>query len=1352
MKKPYEIIKLDRYTGKIQQPTLLLMKRSGEIIGKISNYRNWNISLVGNGIDEINFEVHKSYNGKQCVLWNDLIDLKIVEVDKFGRFEISVDYTDNTETVKSVHGISLEAELAQVPLYGFHVNDDDAMSNEITEFNQFDFDNKKFIPTVFYNPNDPKHSLLHRVLADKAPHWSIGDVTPYIALNENSNPEEVSSFQRTYTVDGDSIYDFLTGTVAKESNVIFIFDTLHRIINCYSLCNCIEQETGNIKSASIGEDTMVCVSKTKLANEFTISSNKDNVKNCFRVEGGDDNITDMVRAVNMNGSNYINIFSNLQYDDMSDDLSRKLKQYQSDFSEQEPSYIGENGIYPRLCKKYEELSYYKSGMMPDVEIKETTAEEQYNKILSQLDNESPNHIAVGVSSVNNYNDNLFIGITNNIEALSQILIDYRYKVSIIENSASYDSRKKQWKGNLQVKRTIDETDCFPKTPDDINKRITVDVNDDTLLFAKQKIEKALSKGSMLDIDFDIAEMDNDTELYDYFNQYSLNRLKSFNDGYNSCISILTTLGLATTGIESDHPVRFEIYDKYKHILDIVEDIYKNRQAQVEKINGEIVSIKKEQEDFQKKWNFKEYLGEQLYKEYCSYRREDTYKNDNYVSDGKSTAECLKITKKLIEAATEEAKKACVLQRTLSTSMNNLFALPEFEPLYEKFSLFNYIRVRTDDEILKLRIIGIQFDGDTFDKIQVTFSEQIESIDGKTDDTASIIKQAQSMSGSYPSTALQAKKGADAKNIVSDIYNIGLNAAKAMITNSDNNEVTITQSGIICKRMDDEGFYGEKQIRITGNMFVFTRNNWQSVELAVGETTFIDPENPNEQKQAYGIIAENIVGKLMVTERMYIGNKDGSVLITGNGIVIKRGTISWGNDEYGVNAPKISDIDGLNEFKNKVNAALTGSATTEIGSNYIISPKIGGGYLFIKDKRTTNNTKISVEINPNGTNFSGHNANYVFNITKDGNIIMGVSNNGDGYFNGEIEANKGHIGGVNGWNIERGKISSSSNSKIELNSNNGKISASYTYHNENSERIAEISEGSFLLHYDNNEMGRIHSALWANTQNKGMAIYCKPESKFLVIGHDNILGDGSYTPDIVINNGLNYNGKAVPVQILSDSYVQNKLYFNNTCHLSGSTSGMYCNEMFGINGVPTLGFALTVNGTGLIKGDLRCTAQTGVNMVHAYVQNSTHIGALAVNENQFGLWDVTHNRWLIKIEDDGQVKLHKSAFDTGSDKRLKSNIKNTNVDNALYQILSINHKEFTFKKTGKYKDIGYIAQELEKINPQMIIAPDNEGDFYYVDSFYLEAIITKAIQEFHKEYSDTIEDLNIRIKELENKIF
>ena len=1600
MSSPYDIIKIDKYTRKIQQPNLLLMNRSGKIIGKIGKYDNWNISLVGNGMDEIKFKVQKYYDGKKCPIWDDLIDLKIVEVNKFGRFEISVEYTDRTETVKSIHGISLETELAQIPLYEFHVNDDEATSVEITEFNKSDFNKGKFIPTVFYNEKDKEHSLLHRVLADKAPHWSIGIVTPYISLSEESQPEESSKFQRTYTVDGDSIYDFLTGTVAQESNVIFVFDTIHRIINCYSLCDCIDQETGNVWASSIGMDTTIFASKTKLANEITISSNKNGVKNCFRIEGGDDVITDMVRAVNMNGSNYINVFSNLQYDDMSQELSTRLKDYQYDYSAQEEKYIGENGIYPRLCKKYEELSYYESEMMPAVDIKETTAEEQYNEIVKQLDISNEGHMTVGVSSTN-YTNDLFIGVTNNVEAIAQILIDSRYNVSVIEDSTSYDSIKKHWKGNFLVKRSTDETDYFPKTSEDINKKIEIAIDDSELLFARQKIEKALSKGSMLDIDFDIAKM-TDKEIHDYFDLYSLNRLKSFYDGYNSCISILTTMGMSTTGLDTDSPVRVEIYDIYKHRLDIVEEVYTKRKLQVEKINHELSSIKKEQSDFQEQWNFKKYLGDELYKEYCSYRREDTYRNDNYISDGLSTSECLTKAKELIEAATQEAKKACVLQRTISTSLNNLFALPEFEPLYDKFSLFNYIRIRTEDEILKLRIIGIEFDGNSIDQIQVTFSDQIESIDGSIDDTASILKQAENMSSSYSSTVLQAKKGEDAKNIVSDIYNTGLNAAKAMITNSDNNEITITQSGIICRRMDDEGYYGEKQIRIIGNMIVFTKNNWQSVELAIGETTFLDPEG--NSKQAYGIIAENIVGKFLVSEHAYIGNEDGSVEITGNGIVIKKGTISWDN----VNSPKIDNIDGLqqsltsikgslnqidgriqtysqpenpkdpdespetswsdedderhkgdvwintetgivsvftkvgsiydwvetqdenlkalaqskaqiftnksatitegykigdlwilenddvisgykkgtilvakenagadniftedhwrkatvkdasdalqdvqdisndskvtpsekqslrltwfniiseyasitalankynveyinykntyeslnsylenllnvnylnktsdiikkdfdeyfnnyysmrdliqksidtaskkyvddsindvskdiSDFKSKVNHAFMGDSTTSIGSDYVISPKIAAKYLYVT------NDNYSVEIDPRHGSSNTLN-NYLFCIReKNSNSpIMSVNTSGNGYFKGEIEALKGKIGG---WNINENILSSSgSRGTINIDANKNSISTI------SSSRKVVLESGSLTLYDNDYSMCKIHSTEWRDTNIKGSGIWCNESGKFLVLGHDYKSGDGSYTADIIINNGLNLNGKTVPVQILSDTYLRENLYFTDTYYLTGTSSSIYCNTNLGTAGNVYIGninygHKLNVDGTGFINGDLYCNAPISGGMVHTVVDNGYHKGALVVNGDYFGIWDFKYGNWMIHINKNGEV----TTATTLSDKRLKSNIKKSSVNNALEQILAINHREFIFNQNNKYHDIGYIAQELESINPLMVIHPDNEKDFYYVDSFYLEAIITKAIQEFHKEYSDTIANLNIRIKELENKL-
>lgn len=312
---PSDVIKLDRNTKTFFMPTLLLMTRDFTPLGKISKYYNWNISLKANSIDEISFDVNKFYydeygNKVLCPVWDKLMDLKIVDVDGFGKFEISVSYTDNAETIKSIHGESLEVELGQLYLRDFHVNDEEAITGDITEYNKMHFDaDGNFIPTKFYNPNDTPNSLLHRVLADKAPHWKIGYVTPYVSISEDDEAEKVEEFIRTYTVDGTSIYDFLTNDVATETNVVFLFDTNTRTINCYSMIDCYlnasDVENRQLVANAIGEDTNILISKKKLANEIGIESNKDEIKNCFRVSGGDDLITSQVAAANMTGSTYI---------------------------------------------------------------------------------------------------------------------------------------------------------------------------------------------------------------------------------------------------------------------------------------------------------------------------------------------------------------------------------------------------------------------------------------------------------------------------------------------------------------------------------------------------------------------------------------------------------------------------------------------------------------------------------------------------------------------------------------------------------------------------------------------------------------------------------------------------------------------------------------------------------------------------------------------------------------------------------------------------------------------------------------------------------------------------------------
>ncbi len=961
------------------------MNRSFHIIGMVNRYDNWHISLVANGIDEIVFDVHKYADGKLCPIWDDLVDLKVMDVDGFGRFEITVDYTDGTETVKSVHGFSLETELAQVGLYDFHVNDEEAADMEITEYSKGNYDSDgNFIPTTFYReifdtdtPEEAefkrRHSLLHRVLADKAPHWGIGYITPWIALGEDAQPEESSRFQRTYTVDGDSIYDFLTGTVSEESNVVFTFDTINRLVNCYSLCDCIDQETGEVLCRGIGDDTFVFVSKAKLANETAISSNKDNLKNCFRIEGGDDVITDMVRAVNMNGSNYIYQFADFQYNDMSGALRDKIKAYQAMMSSQgtQDEYYGNGGIinsflggsltlqigskldafhvlsicngnkiktdgvdanvdtwascyvaalpdgtkelrvgsisyqwasvgdaiggmgvYARLCHAYDILAYLESSMMPGTPglTEVGTAQEQYEELASTL---SAPDSYVAVSSVNDYNDNLFVGVTNNIEAYARVLVDPRFDLEVADGTASYDSSTNTWTGKICIRQHTDAKNVYPADILSVPP-INVKVNDDRLGFARQKIEKALHKGSMLDIDFDVAGM-GEGDMREYFSQYSLNRLKSFYDGYNSCISILSTLGhTATSDVQED------IYGTYHTRMEIVLEALSERQSQVDNVNRLIRNTQEEQHIFQsggtydgkhyEPHDFKAYLGDEaLYKELCSYRREDTYTNSNYISDGLSTAGCLEKAKELVQAAEKEARKACVLQRTVSASLNNLFALPELERLWDSFALYNYIRVETEDEILKLRLIGIEFMGDSPEKIEVTFSEQIESIDGVMSDLHSVFKQAKSMATSYPSTTLQAKQGSDAKGEISDMYANGLNAAKTMLTNNDNNEVTITQSGILCKRMDDEGHYGDKQMRITGNIMALTDDGWKTVKMAVGESVFYNPFTQKYELK-YGIQASVIVGELLCGNNMFIGNEDGNVKITGDGIEISNGVI------------------------------------------------------------------------------------------------------------------------------------------------------------------------------------------------------------------------------------------------------------------------------------------------------------------------------------------------------------------------------------------------------------------------------------------------------------------------------
>lgn len=1271
MGNPNNLIKVNKYTHTLETPTIILKHRNLDVIGEIKHFTNWTISFQATEVDEISFDIYRELNGEKCDIWENIIDHAIIEVLGYGHFEIGINIDESNETIKNVIGQSLEVELGQLVLHDFYVNDFEEERIEQTEYNVQDFDNNgNLIPTVFYNEEDIRHSLLHRVLADKAPHWSIGYVPQFIAINNIDKPELVSDFQRTYTVDGTSIYDFLVNDVAKESNVIFVFDTYNRIINCYNAKDYIwtdpENSNNQIVINGIGDDTTILVDKENLANQITISGDKDSVKNCFRVSGGDDIITSRVAAVNMTGNNYIWMFSKQQMDDMSEQLQSVIKSYNNDIlnnEEVQEEYYGNGkvtdfidgsltlhitsdmdaykilsicksndiivdktisvqsyaknpywsvvivnkhktlkisstvsntvmrvqdayntmGIFSQLCVEYDLYYFLESEMMPNVILGETNASDQYMNVIHGFSS-----LPVGISSYSRYDDEIFVGITNNIEELAYVFLDPRYEIEIIKDSTSYNSVRHEWHGRIKIYRTTDKTD-FRETAE--NSVITVNVVEGELEFTKQKILKALTKGDISSIDeefeFDIEPTDTKSdierkknilqkEVYDYFyNNYCRVRLESFHDTYQSCLSILGDLSARNDSIVAE-----ELQIKYAIITEELEKVLKQRTEEVAEINNHINNndngLLVQQKNFHNKIEFQNYiadtlgLGEdvakKLYTEYCMYRRDDEYQNDNYISDGLSDSEITSKAKELLDVAKEEIKKSCVLQRSITTDLNNLLIIPEFEPLYDSFKLFNYIRVQTDDELFKLRLLNIKYDSNSPEKIDVTFAENIENVEADVDELKSMYDAVTSMATSYSSTVKQAKSGEKASNKFSELYNNGLNAALMKVTSSNNNDVTLGSYGLLCKEMLDGGNYSPNQVRLIGKGLYMTTDNWQTIRACLGET----------EDGVYGLIADSVVGKLIAGDKLYIANENGSVAITGNGINITNGTIKWENIDGlndGINQAlsnaSLAEINAINytnatkeeltvAYKNYTNSQvsdldvkvakyLSGGRSTIIGEKYMISPYIGGGYLNI----SSDNKRVIID--PKGLTGT----NYIFQIhgnkSGENGIVLGVDSNGNATFNGTIEAVGGNIGG---WNIDDYNIGKydSSDDYFYIDSRNKSI-----YAKKDSRKIV-LSAGSLIFYRDEQRYGHFSTAEWiANegaTNMYGIHMNSEYNSTYTSFGHRDENDAETFSSYLLLNYGLNPNGCTERVIMYGDARIIGDVRIHGEIYYGNSTNGMY----------------------------------------------------------------------------------------------------------------------------------------------------------------------------------------------------
>ena len=110
-----------------------------------------------------------------------------------------------------------------------------------------------------------------------------------------------------------------------------------------------------------------------------------------------------------------------------------------------------------------------------------------------------------------------------------------------------------------------------------------------------------------------------------------------------------------------------------------------------------------------------------------------------------------------------------------------------------------------------------------------------------------------------------------------------------ITNSENQEVTYDNHGLLCRNYDDVSeTYDDEQLKIVNNILAITDDNWKTVKAAIGKIHYEDPENPGNMLSAYGVLGETLVGKLLLGEALGIYNDAGSLKFTQDGLVISNG--------------------------------------------------------------------------------------------------------------------------------------------------------------------------------------------------------------------------------------------------------------------------------------------------------------------------------------------------------------------------------------------------------------------------------------------------------------------------------